>query len=127
MKAKLLFILFTLCTGVLQAENLLEDFEFKTDLHIKKNGKTYPDLKPVYEDNRITLIKSKTSTAGFLKLMIDKELQQGETYDFYFSVRANGAGKVVVNYASKLNPAKKIKVQSLGLRVNFEGTPEKNL
>ena len=66
MKAKLLFILFNFCTGVLQAENLLEDFEFKTELRIKKNGKTYPDLKPVYEDNRLTLVtKYKTSAAGF--------------------------------------------------------------
>ena len=57
--------------------------------------------------------------------MIDKELQQGETYDFYFTVRAVGTGKVVVNYSSQLKVAKKIKAQSLGLGVNFNASPEK--
>ncbi|MDD7985024.1 hypothetical protein PQO01_08700 [Lentisphaera marina] len=109
----------------LQAENLFEGFDPKTGWRIKKNDKIYPNIKPVYEGDRMTLFTSKTSAAGSLKLMTDKELQQGETYDFYFSVRANGTGKVVVNYASKPILAKKLKTQSLGLRVSFDGDPAK--
>ena len=52
-------------------------------------------------------------------MITDKDLEEGQTYDLFFTITAKGQGPVLVTYSARGIQSKKIKRQSLGLNLEI--------
>lgn len=118
--SKLFLLLCFICGGALQAENLFADFDVKKDWKIKKTNE-YEKIKPTYKKGAIGFVTKHSSESYYFRISTEKELQQGQTYDFSFNAQAKGEGTIYVGYAAR---PPKGKIQPLGLRASFSAAPQ---
>ena len=123
MNLKYFLIFIALCMSTLQAENLFEDFDAKTGWRIKKSDE-YSKVKPKFKQGEIAIVTTHASESPYLRIVTDKELEEGQSYDFLFRASTKGQGSVNVSYGARALPAKKLKGQGLGLKVAFGASPK---